>query len=301
MRDRMVFIVIAVLMFFQGCSKPLEGLDALFPASKTILSWKWDGRPVHYSSETLYELINGEAELYNAYSFKNLSVLTYYSGSVEDTFLTVHIYDMSTPENAFGVYSSYRYPGYEFQTIGSEAMISDFGLKFYQGPYFVDITYGDMTESIQKAGLFIAKSISKQIPEVAEKPDVIRQLPKQQMLPYSIRYKAREMLNQSFMPAGVEAKYVMSTSEMTGFVVFFPNNEKATQALSGLKKFYVDDDAKLLKTRLPGEFGMAVETPYEGILFAVVQDQVIAGVREVENIEEGKELLQNIIENLQSQ
>lgn len=296
---RMFYVLIPViLILFSACSQPLVGLDTYFPKADSLDEWKWDGKPVHYDPETLYELINGEAELYHAYGFKTLSMLGYYSGSVEDTFLTVHIYDMGTPENAFGIYSSYRYPGYQFDNIGTEAMISDYGLKFYQGSYFIDITYGDMIEKIQQTGLHIAKKISEQIPEPAVEPDCIKLLSTESMQAYTLRYVAQDMLNQSFMPGGIEAKYILDSGEVTAFVVFFDTNEKAVQASESLKKFFTESGDKLLKEKLMGQGGFAVETQYEGIQISTIQGKYLAGVRGLENLQHGKKLLQTILDHL---
>ena len=298
MNYRFYGVICILVLLFLGCRQSPQGLDKFFPPSKSITHWARDGKPDSYSPETLYELINGEAELYHAYGFQNMSVLSYYSGSVEDTFLTVHIYDMGTPENAFGVYSSYRYPGYDFQTIGTEAMVSDFGLKFYQGGYFIDISYGDMIPAIQQAGLAIAKEVSSLIPDPAQKPDVIQLLPKQDQVPYSIRYVAREMLNQSFMPAGVEAKYQTGDQEVTGFVILFETTEQAQDALSKLREFYKSSGSELLETELPAEAGLAVQTKYQGVFLSRLQDDYLAGVRDVDNISDGLAVLKTICDTL---
>lgn len=293
---KLIYVLIAVTLPLTVLA---EGLDSLFPASASIDGWKWEGKPAHYSSDNLYELINGEAELYHAYGFQELAALSY-SGKNGDG-IAVHLYHMGTLKNAFGVYSNYRYPDYNFQAIGAEAMVSDYGIKFYQGPYFIDVAYGSSEESTQKAGLEISKAISSVIPDSATSPSIIQLLPVQNQIDKTARYFAREMLNQSFLPAGLEAKYKVDDHEVTGFVVICDNSDQALAGLEMLKQFYESSDAKAVQAKVPGEKGFAVETAYQGIFMASVQNRYLAGVRELKTADEGIPLLQEILAQLKKE
>jgi hypothetical protein len=294
---RFVFIMTVFIFPIFTFAKSLEGLDQLFPASGSINGWKWEGKPVHYSPDNLYELIDGEAELYLAYGFQELAALTYSYDKNSDV-ITVHLYNMGTPENAFGVYSNYRFPDYDFQAIGAEAMVSDYGIKFYQGPYFVDVSFGSSEASTQKAGIEIAKAISGAISDPAIPPSIIQLLPAQNQVDKTARYFAKEMLNQSFLPAGLEAKYMVGDHEVTGFVVICENPDQANAGIEKLKQFYESSDATAVEANVPGEKGFAVETAYQGIFMASKQDQYLAGVRELETADEGILLLQEILAQL---
>jgi len=287
------------IILMSNCQPVLEGLDLLFPDKNFQTGWEWDGRPVHYDPENLYELINGEAELYHAYGFQELAVLSYYHKSPEDSFFTVHIYDMGTPENAFGVYSSYRYPGYTFDTIGVEAMLSDFGMKFYKGQYFVDISYGDMVSSIQQAGLACARQIADNITGPDDPPAVVNLLPGQNQIDKSLRYAASEMLNQSFLPAGVEAKYNLNGEEIVGFVILFDDAEKAKSGFDELKQFYINTELEPTKISKSEDPSFAVKTKYQGSIIVVQKDRFIAGARELENAKQGYMFVQSILSGLE--
>ena len=67
--------------------------------------------PSFYNPESLYQQIDGGADLYLLYDFKSLLHQDFKSGAAE---LTVDIYDMGGTENAFGIYAAERSPTYKF-------------------------------------------------------------------------------------------------------------------------------------------------------------------------------------------
>ncbi len=156
--------------FALSCENPQKGLDQLFPGPGFEKGWSWFEMPTHYNPEDLYDYIDGEAELYLSYGFKELATLTYFWRSVDDTFLVVDIYDMGTSLNGFGLYSVYRHPEYKFEDIGTEAIVSDFGIKFYQGRYVVELKAGNDSEKTSHAVRVVAQKISERIGEPAEPP-----------------------------------------------------------------------------------------------------------------------------------
>ncbi|HEX9933932.1 MAG TPA: DUF6599 family protein, partial [bacterium] len=119
LKKGMVFLLLAAV----GTAMA-DNLDALFPQKELEPGWMPQGQPVHYMPDNLYEYIDGEAELYLSYGFKELAALVYYAGSPEDTFVTVDVYDMDKPLDAFGLYSNLRFPDYTYETMGTEGFSS---------------------------------------------------------------------------------------------------------------------------------------------------------------------------------
>ena len=63
--------------------------------------------PAFYSPDSLYQQIDGGADIYLLYDFKSLLHQDFKSGAAE---LTVDIYEMGKTENAFGIYAAERSP-----------------------------------------------------------------------------------------------------------------------------------------------------------------------------------------------
>lgn len=298
---RWIVIVIGIVFTFFCCFQSKNKLNSLFPSPGFEKGWKWNGKPKYYSPETLYQYIDGEADLYLSYGFQALATLLYYWHSPEDTFVVVDVYDMGTPLNAFGIYSNFRHPEYNFQNIGVEAFVSEYGLRFYKGQYFVDVKLGNFSERCQRAGLVIATEIARRIKSSGEVPKELELLPSDQQKPKTLRYVKSEMLNHGFLPGGVEARYLTSEGEAMGFVVVFDSLQQAVRGFEELKTFYTVTGSMLLIQGLPGEVSFAVRTPYHGVLMAFQFSRYIGGVQDIEKPETGMPLLQAIFENLKKQ
>jgi hypothetical protein len=95
---------------------PVEVDLEIFP--KEILSdgWEVDGRVETYDPTTLYEKINGAAELYLSYGFQKLYYLTI---AKDANSITVELYDQGLFRNALGLFAGQKRPEHEVQRSGS--------------------------------------------------------------------------------------------------------------------------------------------------------------------------------------
>jgi len=289
-----MFIAVFSALVGISCEQPKAGLDQLFPGAGFTKGWSWQGKPKHFLPNNLYEYIDGEAELYLSYNFKELASLTYFWGAPEDTFFTVDIYDMGTSENAFGLYSSYRYPGYQYEKIGTEAFVSDFGLKCLKGQYVIEIKSSDESEKCRQAIRTVVVQIVDRITAPPVFPSVVSFLPESNQVPQTLRYYAKEMLNQAFLPQGVEAKYKLGNEEATGFTILFSDAASAEEGLKKLRTFYQESSGQFLTTALPQPIVFAVKTQYHGITILSVHGNVLNGVQDLSSPEKGFELIRQM-------
>src|SRR4030067_1939643 len=81
-------------------------LRSLLPELK---GWSLTETPATFLPGTLFEYIDGAAENYLSYGFRELVVGNYKEHRVAAT-LTVEVYDMGGGTEAFGIYRSERYP-----------------------------------------------------------------------------------------------------------------------------------------------------------------------------------------------
>jgi hypothetical protein len=281
-----------------SCFVRQKGMDKLFPSSGFEKGWKWEGKPKHYFPQNLYEYIDGEAELYISYGFKELATLLYYWGSPEDTFFVVDIYDMGSPLNAFGLYSNFRHPEYQFHDIGAEGFVSAYGMKFYKGNYLVDIKVGDFSEKCRRAVWIAAKEVDRRIETPTQGPDYLDYLPAENQMPRTLRYIQREMLNQGFLPGGLEARYAVEGGEVTGFVVVFDSLLSAKQGFEELKQFHAVSGGRFINAKVPGESSFAVRTSYHGVALVFLTGKCIGGVQDLSDATKGEGLVNALFENI---
>ncbi len=297
MKNAPLILFAAAAFAFTSCCSGRKGLDRLFPSPGFEKGWKWDGRPRHFTPENLYEAIDGEADLYIGYGIKELGTLLYYWGSPSDTFFVVDIYDMGSALNAFGVYSNLRHPDYRFEEIGDEGFVHDYGMKFYKGRFLVDIKLGDFSEKCRRAALIVARETARRIRSTGKIPPLLETLPGEQQVPHTLRYVRREMLNQGFLPGGLEARYSLNGSEVTCFVVIFDSVADARRGFEELRTFH-SMTGRLFPSHLPGQEGLAAHSAYHSVFLAFRLDSLIAGVQDLPDAESGEPWIQTLYERI---
>ena len=132
----MMVWVFTVAEIVRGDEKGKMDPEISLPAE--FEGWKWDEKEMKYDSKTLFDYIDGAAELYLAYGFQSLSVRRLVKSSQPP--ITVELYEMASSEDAYGVFSFER----QDEDIGI-GQGSEFGgglLRFWKGRYFVSI-YSD--------------------------------------------------------------------------------------------------------------------------------------------------------------
>jgi hypothetical protein len=67
-----------------------------------VTGWRRTGKTTSFDAKTIWQEINGAAELYLSYGFKELRLQRYSRGEGQE--VAIHVYDMGRPLHAFGVY-----------------------------------------------------------------------------------------------------------------------------------------------------------------------------------------------------
>ncbi|HDZ25578.1 MAG TPA: hypothetical protein ENH65_03595, partial [Candidatus Aminicenantes bacterium] len=115
-------LFLAFVLFFsfsnaRGALLEEEGVSSLHFLLPDVVTWKIPESPQDYFPEILFEYINGAAEIYLSYDFKELTVGQYEKGD-SNASLIIEIYDMGTEINSFGIYSAERFPDSQFISLG---------------------------------------------------------------------------------------------------------------------------------------------------------------------------------------
>ncbi len=119
-----------------GEAKGAAGYEVLLPAGDVPEGWKQSGETMVFVGEKLYDSINGAADRFFQYAFRE-EVEARYTFTEPDKSMGIQVYDMGTPENAFGIFSGHDSVMSDHANIGLAAMISEMNLDFCQGKYFV--------------------------------------------------------------------------------------------------------------------------------------------------------------------
>jgi hypothetical protein len=220
---------------------------------KEINGWVAHPEVRRYGRKTLFKYIDGGAELYLAYRFHKVYVHTYTKAEEPD--IIMDIYDMSTPEDAFGVFTAER-EGDDIG-IGMEAEYEAGLLRFCKGQFFVSIMTYEETRASREAILSLARAVADTIQSIGEKPQLLSFLPEKGLINRSIRYfHDHNILNLTYYIAdenilhlgpdteAVLARYSRKEGKPYLLLVKYPSTHHAKRAFGSFLNAYMPDVAK---------------------------------------------------------
>ena len=190
-----IFIFSLLTVFFY-MNLNASGLDKLLPDS--IEGWKPAGKDRYFNPETLYNYINGGAELYISYGFREVISRTYSKPSQPN--LTVEIFDMVEAKNAFGVFCHVR-EGIDY-SYGQGCQVYEDVIMFWKNQYFVSVVSVDETESSMSVIRKLAEDIDNLIKGEGQLPEILKLLPVKGLVEETILY--------FFHPAWLNSFYYIS-------------------------------------------------------------------------------------------
>jgi hypothetical protein len=242
-------------------------LPAWLPANDEIPGWRLEGTPKSASAATLWELINGAAENYLAFGFREAISARFRSDERE---LVVDVFTMKDALNAFGIYAQERATEGRTIPVGVEGTLAGSALSFWAGPHYVKITAFDEQPATQEAMQQLAASIAAEIGEAAEAPLQLSWFPTEHLLPPGISYIPTDVLGQSYLSNAFEAKYTSGRAEYRLLVVDPETVEAATQALASYRQFLSGAGRPARDLSVPGtDGGFAGEDGVNGSVLAV--------------------------------
>jgi Family of unknown function (DUF6599) len=215
LRNRMAWCWIVLLLAAQfgpsASGADTIELEKFLPAEGEIPGWAPDGIPLFYDEASLWEYIDGSAENYLAYNFKQVVVQDYLL--VPDRELKVEIYMFESPLMAFGIYSQYRHPELTFYEIGNEAFGDDYSINFWKGSYYVRVSvYDESEEGLTDMETF-ARAVASKIEETGSLPPEINSFPEKGLVVNGTRYLTQGVLGLSKFPPAFVASYMFGKDE----------------------------------------------------------------------------------------
>ena len=191
-----------------------QAADFKFPS---VSGWRQAGEIQTFDSNTLYEYINGGADLYLAYDFEELKVAEYQND--KKAAVTVEVYRHRTPTHAFGIYSQERYPGANFIEVGVQGYLEKQALNFLFGSTYAKITSFDAGPEEQSILLAFAKAVAGNLGEKGAFPSIVTAFPAEGKVKNSEKFTARKFLGYPFLHSAFSAEYVVSGKNFRLFII----------------------------------------------------------------------------------
>jgi hypothetical protein len=175
-------------------------LAGLFPGE--IHGWRPGEPDGFYDAATLYDLIDGGAEVYIALNVKAVASRRFVKDGGPD--IIADIFDMATPADAFGAYRHDMREGEDIG-VGRESEFLGSSLAFWKDRYFVSIVAFDESDAVAAAVPEIGRAIAGRIAADGAPPELVGWLPAAGLVAGTVHYFHDRMLFNRYYRFGEEA------------------------------------------------------------------------------------------------
>mgnify|MGYP001816407044 CR=1 FL=1 len=245
-----------------AAGRVISPADAL--AAMTVPhGWIEAGTLQDYTVDDLYDLVNGQADAFFAYGFHGVAVRDYADST--GTGLRIEVWQLSTPADAFGLYSTFR-AGAE-RAVGNEGD-ADPGrrLDIWQDRFFVRLFAPQPIDDAELTAF--GQAVAAILPQGGEPPALIERLAKDGLLERSTIFFREEISIQSLLWLG--GQNLLGLDSETGGVLASYETEAGVARLL-LVEYQDGASAMAAKKELRGgEVDSLVAVEVEGNLLAAV-------------------------------
>lgn len=242
-------ILLAAISLLVACGgnvgdvDPRQALLAIAPPP----SWQPTGEVLQYNRETLFDLVDGQAEAYFAYAFQEVAVQRYErtTGASDPlAIVDIELWQLATPADAYGLYTA--------GIAGEPIAIGNDGdhdpgrrVAFWQDRYYVRVRARQAIpdDDVQT----FAHQAAEALPTGGERPPLAQSLPTEGLIPRSRLFFHEEISIQDRLwlggenllglgpqSDGVLARYDLADGPAQLLLVRYPNPADATAALEAL-------------------------------------------------------------------
>ncbi len=219
---------LAFVLLIAAVASAQEPLSCQF-----VPGWEQSGTTRHYTPDTLYEYMDGNAEGYLLYAFTSMQGITCKSGP--NTFV-IDISEMESPDLAYGMFAANADPNLPTTKIGTIGQVQPRRLTFAKGKYYAEIGAspdGDHTAALKA---FAAK-IDEHLQGQSTLPEALDWFPKEDQT--SSRLVPESVLGLRQLKRGFIAKYKVGQA----FIVPEASVEAAVQTMNKLRTRFAESSA----------------------------------------------------------
>lgn len=241
--------------------------------SETISSWKVSEQDRFFNDSTLYNYIDGGAELFISYGFTKVFNRNY--SRTNQPNIIVDIFYMNSSADAYGVFM--HSTGRIENDFGNQSQTTKGSVIFWKDNFYVSIMSNPETADSKVAMANIAGIIDKSIPEKGNFPPIINLLPETNLDKKSIRYfKHYIWLNTHTFISNdnvlditenvncVQAKYKINNSYPILLLLQYPGKDEAGLAKEMFIKQFEPklSENKIIKTEKHKWIGLDLHNNY---------------------------------------
>lgn len=260
-----------LVILLVGCGSKSESqpesmpLADVFPDAEALPGWTPTDEVRLFDSQTLFDLVNGQADAFFAYGFEQVAVRSY--EDVAGTVVRVEIWQLETPSDAYGLFTA-SIAGSPITVGNANDGDADPGrrLSFWQDRYRVGVY---ARQVLPDAALeAFAEAVSMALPSGGERPPLVDRLPPDGLVARSAIFFHVEISIQDRLWLGGENVLELSP-ETDGVLARYDVDGEMAQLL--LVQYADSQAASAALTALEGAqiSGLVTGTTHDNLLGAV--------------------------------
>lgn len=246
-----------------------------------------------YYSYNLWDLINGAADSYIFYGFKELFLGNYTHEN--GTTIKVELYQHKNADNAYGIFSLERSPETHSLKAGAEGYWYENICNFVVDDYYVKLSSHTKGDEIEEAIHALAKSISHKINPEPQLPKVLSYFPSDNIKRRSKLYSAQAFLGIEFLHSAFTAEYYSKAVGDYGLFIIDPGS--STEALNMISKY---KSFCKFEGNLDKNIVYQFNDPYNGTIFITHSGSYIIGTQQLDNADFAKDYINKVLENIKN-
>lgn len=189
---------------------PTNDPRQFLPASIAGTGWERQGELIRYAGDSLFNYIDGAAELYHKYDFVEVHVATYVKDHSE---IVVDVYRFAGPDMAYGLYANLRPDEPDAVKLGAEGFALGSITIFTRGPYVVNAGGRDESRFTIEGVEAISEFVAERLGGPGDKPGVFKSFPRTGRIPHSEKVFAESFVGHGFLTHVYAVGYSLQDKE----------------------------------------------------------------------------------------
>ena len=219
-----------------------------------------------FFGSNLYQYTDGAADVYLDYG---LVAMVHQEYKTSSTDLTLDIYNLGAPPNAFGIYAAESSPDYHFLPIGAEGYGTNEILNFFQDEFYVKLSAFSDKEKTGPVLERFAQVVSRRIGPSRAMPELLSLFPAEHLVSHSCKFVKKSPLGHDFLAPAITASYAFGEKQTALVISKAPDARGAEQRVGKLRDYFGRSGKVVPQPGpLPGAFLGSNQVEGEAVFFA---------------------------------
>ena len=267
---------------------------SILPAGGCAVGWVMDGKPALFMEDTLFDHINGEAELYFPYGFDALATARYNKKDAPGSEVMADVYRMGSLLDAFGIWSNYRKADAPGCNLGADCVLSSSQMLFYQDRYFIRLQATGTPTPGQDVFLACGRALSRNLPPGKGRPGELEIFHVNGIVPKTERYLPQSVLGYPFFRRGMTAEASLNGERAQVFVVFEDSAAAASKAFDQYLASLKEEGREATLSGKEGRISLEGIDPLYGKVIVEQSDRYLIGAIRLKDAAAAKPVIEEL-------